>query len=352
MGDSLAADVDRLKGVGYRHVSSLIAEEVWQSMRVLSGIQPSGTLHIGNYFAMMQPMIRFQENHQLFCFIVNYHALTTMNDGPHLVENTLNAILDFLALGLDPKHSFFYVQSDVPEVCELTWILNNQAPVARLELAHSYKDKLTKGSTPHNGLFSYPVLMAADILLYQADVVPVGKDQKQHLEITRDIAMRFNNAYGDTFVVPEPWIDEHTAVVPGIDGQKMSKSYGNTLEIFGAEKELKKKIMSIVTDSTPLEEPKDPDKCNVFTLVSLFLSDVEKQELADRYRAGGLGYGQVKKELFSRMWEYFAPFRARRAELAADLGQVCSIMKMGAEKARAVAAPTLDAVRTKVGLSY
>lgn len=321
-------------------------------MRVLSGIQPSGTLHIGNYFAMMQPMIRFQQEHQLFCFIVNYHALTTVSDGPRLRQGTLDAALDFLALGLDPERAYFYVQADVPEVCELTWILNNHAPVARLELAHSYKDKLAKGFTPHNGLFSYPVLMAADILLYQANVVPVGKDQKQHLEITRDIALRFNNAYGETFVVPEPWIDEHTAVVPGIDGQKMSKSYGNTLEIFGDEKDLKKKIMSIVTDSTPLEDPKDPDKCNVFALISLFLSDSEKKDLAQRYRAGGLGYGTVKKELFSRMWEYFAPFRARRAQLAADLGEVRRIMRMGADKARAVAAPTLEDVRDKVGLKY
>ena len=321
-------------------------------MRVLSGIQPSGTLHIGNYFAMMQPMIRFQQEHQLFCFIVNYHALTTVSDGPRLRQGTLDAALDFLALGLDPERAYFYVQADVPEVCELTWVLNNHTPVGLLERAHSYKDKLAKGFTPHNGLFSYPVLMAADILLYQANVVPVGKDQKQHLEITRDIALRFNNAYGETFVVPEPWIDEHTAVVPGIDGQKMSKSYGNTLEIFGDEKDLKKKVMSIVTDSTPLEDPKDPDKCNVFALISLFLSDSEKKDLAQRYRAGGLGYGTVKKELFSRMWEYFAPFRARRAQLAADLGEVRRIMRMGADKARAVAAPTLEDVRDKVGLKY
>ncbi|MFH1033156.1 MAG: tryptophan--tRNA ligase [Pseudomonadota bacterium] len=321
-------------------------------MRVLSGIQPSGTLHIGNYFAMMQPMIRFQQEHTLFCFIVNYHALTTVSEGQRLREGTLNAALDFLALGLDPERSYFYVQADVPEVCELTWILNNHAPVPRLELAHSYKDKLQKGFTPHNGLFSYPVLMAADILLYQANVVPVGKDQKQHLEITRDIAMRFNNQYGETFVVPEALIDEDTAVVPGIDGQKMSKSYGNTLEIFGEEKALKKKVMSIVTDSTPLEGPKDPDKCNVFALISLFLNEADKAELAGRYRAGGLGYGTVKKELFARMWEYFAPYRAKRAELAADLASVRQILRMGAEKARSVAAPTLEDVRRKVGLDY
>lgn len=321
-------------------------------MRVLSGIQPSGTLHIGNYFAMMKPMIQFQREHTLFCFVVNYHALTTVTDPDALRGDTLAACLDFLALGLDPDKSIFWVQGDVPEVCELTWILNNQTPVGLLERAHSYKDKLAKGFQPHNGLFSYPVLMAADILLYQSDAVPVGKDQKQHLEITRDIAIKFNYAYGDTFVVPEAWIDEHTAVVPGIDGQKMSKSYGNTLEIFGDEAELKKKVMRIVTDSTPLEEPKDPDKCNVFALVSLFLGDEEKKDLADRYRAGGLGYGEVKKMLFARMWEYFAPYRQKRAELAADLGEVRRIMAMGAQKARNIAGQTLELVRSRVGLNY
>ncbi len=321
-------------------------------MRVLSGIQPSGTLHIANYFAMMKRMIELQRDHDLFCFIVNYHALTTVYDGERLRQDTLSAVLDFLALGLDPEKATFYVQADVPEVCELTWILNNHTPVGLLERAHSYKDKIAKGFSPHNGLFSYPVLMAADILLYQADAVPVGKDQKQHLEITRDIAIKFNHAYGETFVVPEPWIDEHTAVIPGIDGQKMSKSYGNTIEIFAPEKVLKKKIMSIVTDSTPLEAPKDPDKCNVFALISLFLDQAEQEELAQRYRAGGLGYGEVKKQLFARMWEYFRPYRERRAELAADPAEVQRIMRQGAEKARNAATPTLQQVREKVGLNY
>jgi tryptophanyl-tRNA synthetase len=321
-------------------------------MRVLSGIQPSGTLHIANYFAMMKRMIEFQENHDLFCFIVNYHALTTVYDGKLLAAETLNAALDFLALGLDPERATFYVQADVPEVCELTWVLNNHTPVGLLERAHSYKDKLAKGHAPHNGLFSYPVLMAADIILYQADAVPVGKDQKQHLEITRDIAIKFNHTYGETFVVPEPWIDEDTAVIPGIDGQKMSKSYGNTLEIFAPEKQLKKKVMSIVTDSTPVEAPKDPDKCNVYKLVGLFMDRAEREALAERYRAGGLGYGEVKKELFARLWEYFRPYRQRRAELAADLGEVRRIMQKGADKARAVASPTLEAVRAKTGLAY
>lgn len=321
-------------------------------MRVLSGIQPSGTLHIANYFAMMQRMIRFQQEHTLFCFVVNLHALTTVLDGDRLRTDTMNACLDFLALGLDPDKAFFWVQGDVPEVCELTWILNNHTPVGLLERAHSYKDKIAKGFQPHNGLFSYPVLMAADILLYQADAVPVGKDQKQHLEITRDIAIKFNNAYGETFTVPEPWIEEDTAVIPGIDGQKMSKSYDNTLEIFAPEKYLKKKVMKIVTDSTPVEDPKDPAKCNVFALVSLFMDAQEKAALAERYRAGGLGYGEVKKELFARMWEYFAPYRAKREELAGNLDYVRQVMAKGADKTRAVAVETLDLVRSRVGLNY
>jgi tryptophanyl-tRNA synthetase len=321
-------------------------------MRVLSGIQPSGTLHIANYFAMMKRMIEFQRDHDLFCFIVNYHALTTVFDPESLKQGTMNAVLDFLALGLDPEKSTFYVQGDLPEVCELTWILNNHTPVGLLERAHSYKDKIAKGFSPHNGLFSYPVLMASDILLYQADAVPVGKDQKQHLEITRDIAIKFNNAYGETFVVPEPWIDEHTAVIPGVDGQKMSKSYGNTIEIFAPEKATKKKIMSIVTDSTPVEDPKDPDKCNVFALISLFMDDGERKDLADRYRAGGLGYGEVKKDLFARMWDYFRPYRDKREQLANDPAEVQRIMAMGADKARSVATPTLKDVRERVGLNY
>ncbi len=321
-------------------------------MRVLSGIQPSGSLHIGNYFAMMKRMIEFQEEHDLFCFIVNYHALTTVFDADKLRAETLNAVLDFLALGMDPQKATFYVQADLPEVCELTWILNNHTPVGLLERAHSYKDKIAKGFSPHNGLFSYPVLMAADILLYQAGAVPVGKDQKQHLEITRDIAIKFNHAYGETFVVPEPWIEDDTAVIPGIDGQKMSKSYDNTLEIFAPEKALKNKVMKIVTDPTPVEDPKDPERCNVFAIISLFMDEAEKKALAERYRAGGVAYGEVKKELFARMWEYFAPYRKRRAELAADLGEVHRIMRRGAEKARAVGSVTLDEVRRRVGLNY
>ena len=321
-------------------------------MRVLSGIQPSGTLHIGNYFAMMKRMIEFQEQHTLFCFIVNYHALTTVDDPAKLRQGTLNAAMDFLALGLDPEKCYFWVQSDIPEVCELTWILFQQTAVGLLERAHSYKDKLAKGFQPHAGLFNYPVLMASDILMFQAEAVPVGKDQKQHLEMTRDIAIKFNHRYGDVFTIPEPWIDDDTATVPGIDGQKMSKSYDNTLEIFLPEKQLKKKVMRIVTDSTPVEDPKDPDKCNVYKLISLFMDDSEKKALAERYRAGGLGYGEVKKELFARMWEYFAPFREKRAQFEADPGQVHEIMAKGAAKTRERALQTIAKVRDVVGLGF
>ncbi len=245
-------------------------------MRILSGIQPSGTLHIGNYFGMMRSMIRYQKEHTLFCFIVNYHALTTVAEGPRLAADTLGAAADFLALGLDPEKSFFWVQGDVPEVTELTWILSNVTPMGLLERAHSYKDKIAKGIAPNHGLFAYPVLMAADILLYQADRVPVGKDQKQHLEMTRDIAIRFNYLYGDTFVVPEAEIDDDLAVIPGIDGQKMSKSYGNTIDIFEDEAELKKKVMSVVTDSRGVQEIKDPDTDNLFALISLFMTSEER----------------------------------------------------------------------------
>lgn len=321
-------------------------------MRVLSGVQPSGTLHIGNYFAMMKRMIQYQNEHTLFCFIVNYHALTTVSEPDKLRQGALNAAMDFLALGLDPAKCYFWMQSDIPEVCELTWILFQQTPVGLLERAHSYKDKLAKGFSPQAGLFNYPVLMAADILMFQSEAVPVGKDQKQHIEITRDIAIKFNNQYGEVFTLPEPWIDDDTATVPGIDGQKMSKSYDNTLEIFLPEKQLRKKIMSIVTDSTPVEAPKDPEKCNVYKLISLFMTAAEREELAQRYRAGGLGYGQVKKELFERMWAYFAPYRDKRAALAADPEEVRRIMAQGAQKARALAMETIDKVRRAVGLNY
>ncbi len=320
--------------------------------RVLSGIQPSGTLHIANYFAMMKPMIRFQEEHDLFCFIVNYHALTSVNDGNELRNNTMEAALDFLALGLDPEKSYFWVQSDIPEVTELTWILSCNTSLGLLERSHSYKDKVAKGIVPNAGLYTYPVLMAADILLYNAEIIPVGKDQKQHIEITRDIAERFNNQFGNIFVLPEPLISDDIAVIPGIDGQKMSKSYNNTINIFEDEKTLKKKIMKIVTDSTPVEDPKDPEKCNIFALYKLFADNDKIEILRDKYIKGGTGYGEVKKELFELILEYFKPYKNRREELKNDIGEVYNILKKGAQKTREVAVETLDQVKKAVGISY
>ncbi len=321
-------------------------------MRVLSGIQPSGSLHIGNYFAMMRRMIRYQEEHTLFVFIVNLHALTSVSDAKRLSADTLTAAVDFISLGLDPEKCFFWVQSDVPEVTELTWILSNVTPMGLLERAHSYKDKTAKGISPNHGLFAYPVLMAADILLYQSDVVPVGQDQKQHLEMTRDIAIRFNNAFGETFTIPEAEIDEELAVIPGIDGQKMSKSYGNTIDIFETEDVLKKKVMSIVTDSRGVDEPKDPDSDSLFQLMSLFIDADEREALRDRYITPGLKYSDVKKELFEKIWEFYAPYREKREGLLKNADTVRDIMKAGAEKTREEAMKTLDLVRQRVGLKY
>ncbi|MDR1395202.1 MAG: tryptophan--tRNA ligase [Deltaproteobacteria bacterium] len=321
-------------------------------MRVLSGIQPSGSLHIGNFFGMMQAMIRWQEKSELFCFIVNLHALTTINDGPRLARNTLEAAMDFLALGLDPEKSFFWVQGDVPEHTELTWILHNFTSMGLLERSHSYKDKISRGLVPNHGLFAYPVLMAADILLYQADLVPVGQDQKQHLEITRDIAGTFNHLFGPTFTVPEPGIDDNLATIPGIDGQKMSKSYNNAINIFITRPELQKKVMSIVTDARSVSDIKDPEHCSLLALYRLFASPEETAEMTARYLRPGLKYGEVKKELADRIWTYFAPYRERRDELARRPGDVRDIMHRGAAKARQEAQKTLALVRSKVGLNY
>lgn len=321
-------------------------------MRVLSGIQPSGALHLGNYFAMMKRMIEYQENHTLFCFIVNYHALTSVFDAGRLREQTVDAAGDFLALGIDTEKSIFWVQSDVPEVTELTWLLSNVTPMGLLERAHSYKDKLIKGIAPNHGLFAYPVLMAADILLYGADLVPVGQDQKQHLEMTRDIAIKFNQTYGETFVVPEADIPDTVAMVPGLDGQKMSKSYGNTIEIFCDYNTLKQKVMSIVTDSTPVQEPKNPDTCTLFAIYSLFLDENGKKELHDRYIRPGLKYVSVKKELVDVIWNYFEPFREKRDKFARDRNSIYDILKMGAGKAREIAQPYLAKARENVGVAY
>lgn len=320
--------------------------------RILSGIQPSGKLHIGNYFAMMKPMIDSQEEHELFCFIANLHAMTSSNDGDFLKEYTIEAAIDFISLGLDPEKCYFWVQSDVPEVTLLTWILSCYTSTGLLERSHSYKDKIARGIVPNGGLYTYPVLMAADILLYQSEYVPVGKDQKQHLEITRDIAQSFNAIYGETFVLPEARISEDIAVIPGIDGQKMSKSYNNAIFIFEDEKALKKKIMKIVTDSTPVEEPKNPDTCNVFALYRLFADESKTEDLRRRYENGGMGYGQAKTELFELMRDYFRDAGERRKELSRDKGEIHRILKYGADKTREVAAKTLDEVKKKVGLVY
>jgi tryptophanyl-tRNA synthetase len=321
-------------------------------MRVLSGIQPSGNLHIGNYFGMMKPMIAYQETTELYCFIVNYHAMTSVADGEKLSAGTLEAATDFLALGLDPDKAIFWVQGDVPEVTELTWLLTNVTPVGLLLRSHSYKDKVAQGIAPNHGLLSYPVLMAADILLYQAERVPVGKDQQQHLEITRDIAMKFNSLYGETFVVPEAEINPDIPTVLGLDGRKMSKSYDNTIEIFSTEEGLRRKIAGIVTDSTPVAAPKNPDNCKLFAIVSLFLDGEEKAELADRYRRGGLKYSDVKKDLFARIWECFRGPREKRRTLQENPGLIREILKEGARKARDKARPTLDLARRKAGLVY
>lgn len=321
-------------------------------MRVLSGIQPSGSLHLGNYFGMMKKMIDHQENEELFCFIANYHAMTSVSDGKALAKGTLEAAVNFLALGMDPEKSTFWVQSDLPEVQELTWILSNFTPMGLLERCHSFKDKTTRGIAANHGLFAYPVLMAADILLFQSEKVPVGKDQKQHVEVTRDIAIKINNAYGDIFTLPEPEIDDEVATVPGTDGQKMSKSYGNAIDLFTEEKALRKQVMRIVTDPTPVEEPKDPDQCNVYKIYRLFLNKAEDEDLRRRYRAGGLGYGTVKEELFVTIRDYFSPYAARRAELLAAPDEVRRILATGADKARSVARKTMFKVRKKAGLTY
>jgi tryptophanyl-tRNA synthetase len=313
-------------------------------MRVLSGIQPSGSLHLGNYFGMMKKMIEYQEQEELFCFIANYHAMTSVADGKVLAKGTLEAAANFLALGMDPQKSTFWVQSDLPEVQELSWFLSNFTPMGLLERCHSYKDKVARGIHANHGLFAYPVLMSADILLFQSEKVPVGKDQKQHVEV--------NNTYGDLFTIPEPEVDDNVATVPGLDGQKMSKSYGNTIDLFLEEKALRKQVMRIVTDPTPVDAPKDPDACNVFQIYRLFLDKEGEETLRRRYLAGGLGYGEVKSELFETVRDFFAPYAERRAELLADPEGLRAVLAAGADKARQVAVKTLGKVRNKAGLIY
>ena len=321
-------------------------------MKILSGIQPSGQLHIGNYFGMKKPMIRNMDRGELYAFIVNLHAMTSVHDREQLSYDTLGAAADFLALGLDPERCIFWVQSDVPEVTELTWVLSTLTPMGLLERCHSYKDKIAKGILPSHGLFSYPVLMAADILLYQAELVPVGKDQKQHIEVARDIAQKFNLTFGETFVLPEPEIDGNLATVPGLDGQKMSKSYGNTISIFLDFKDLKKRVMAIVTDSKGVDEPKDPAGCNLYNIFKLFAPADRLQEINDLYVNGGAMYGKIKLELADLIFEYFREARERRQKLGQDPGYLRDVLKKGAERAREKAAGTLQMVRERVGLNY
>jgi tryptophanyl-tRNA synthetase len=320
-------------------------------MRILSGIQPSGTLHLGNYFGMMRPAIELQEKGEAFYFIADYHSMTSLFDPAERRKNALDVALDFLACGLDPKRTVFFRQSDVPEVTELTWLLSTVTPMGLLERAHSYKDKIAKGIAPSHGLFAYPVLMAADILIYDSNVVPVGQDQKQHVEMTRDIAIKFNEQYGETFVIPEPQVRAEVAKVPGTDGEKMSKSYGNTIEIFGDEKALRKKVMSIVMDSrTPAEPKPDADQNLAIQLLRLVAPADVAKDFENRLRAGGLGYGDLKKALFEHYWTYFAGARKQRAELVANPDYVNQVLRDGAQKARTKAREVLKRARKASGL--
>ena len=319
-------------------------------MRILSGIQPSGALHIGNYFGMMQPAVALQAEGEALYFIADYHALTSVRDPKALRENSRRVAVDFLACGLDPKRATLFRHSDVPQVTELAWILSTVAPMGLLERAHSYKDKLARGLSANVGLFSYPVLMAADILIYDSDVVPVGKDQKQHIEITRDLAVKMNETFGPIFKLPEPRIRAATETVPGIDGQKMSKSYGNNIDIFGDEKEMRKRVMSIVTDSTPVEAAKDPTTSTIFKLYSLVASKNETTAMREQFLKGGTGYGDFKKQLYEKLWEYFAPMRKRREEILADKSYIDSVLEKGATRANEIADQVMNRVREAVGL--
>jgi tryptophanyl-tRNA synthetase len=325
-------------------------------MRILSGIQPSGALHIGNYFGMMQPAVALQAEGEALYFIADYHALTSLRDPEALRENSRRVALDFLACGLDPQRATLFRHSDVPQVTELAWILSTVAPMGLLERAHSYKDKLARGLPATVGLFSYPVLMAADILIYDSDVVPVGKDQKQHIEITRDLAVKMNETFGQSepdgriFKLPEARIKAAAETVPGIDGQKMSKSYGNNIDIFGDEKEMRKRVMSIVTDSMPVEEPKDPATSTIFKLYSLVSTKDEIAAMREQFLKGGTGYGDFKKQLFEKLWEYFAPMRKRREEILADKSYIDNVLERGATRANEIANQVMKRVRQAVGL--
>ena len=317
--------------------------------RILSGVQPSGQLHIGNYFGMIERMIQFQNESDLFCFVANYHSMTSINDKVKLEENTREAFIDLLALGIDPNQSTFWVQSNVPEVTELAWILSNFASVGLMQRSTSYKDKIANGLKPNMGLFSYPILMASDILLFQSEIVPVGKDQKQHLEMTRDIAIKFNNSFGEIFTIPEIEIDKSNEVVIGVDNQKMSKSYNNTIPIFADNDTIKDQVMNIVTDSAGLNEPKDKNT-PLFKIYSLFLNDESKKELAERYDTPGLKYMDIKNELIETIISFFELQRSKREQLFANPDEVNQKMILGQNKAKKIAQKTLHEVKSATGL--
>jgi len=329
-----------------------MSNNIIKKPRILSGIQPSGTIHIGNYFGMIKKMIESQDDGELFAFIASYHALTSVKDKEFLQKNTFEAAVNFLALGMDPEKSTFWVQSDVPEVLELYWILSNHTPMGLLERAHSFKDKTARGIGANHGLFSYPVLMAADILLFDSNIVPVGKDQIQHVEMTRDIANTFNNTYGDILVMPQLKVDTNVQSVPGTDGAKMSKSYGNTIDMFGDKKVIKKQVMKIVTDSKELDEAKEWENCNIYTLCQLFMNDEELKELQNRYETPGEGYGHFKLTLLEKIYDHFEEFEEKRNNLINNPQEVKDILAHGASKARKIAQEKMKIIRDVVGLNY
>lgn len=318
---------------------------------ILSGIQPSGKLHFGNYFGAIRQHIKMQEEGDAFYFIANYHSLTSLTNGEELRRNTMDVTLDYLALGMDPERCTFFAQSDVPQVLELSWILGTLTPVSLMEKSVAYKDKVAQGLAANIGLFTYPILQAADILIYGSNLVPVGADQKQNLEISRDLASRFNHTYnGDYLTLPEPYILDSVATVPGVDGQKMSKSYGNAIDIFDEGKTLKKKVMSIETDSTELDDPKNPETCNVFALIRLFADKEKSEEIAEKYRAGGYGYGHAKKELLALINDYFGEAREKRKELEQNPDYIHDILREGGKKARQRAEEIMEPVREATGI--
>jgi tryptophanyl-tRNA synthetase len=321
-------------------------------LNVLSGIQPSGNLHLGNYFGAVQQYLEFiEQGHDCYYFLANYHALTSLRDRARLLDLTRSTAMDYVALGLDPQRCSIYLQSDLPEVCELQWILTTVTPMGLLERCHAYKDKVAQGIPADHGLFAYPVLQAADILIVRADRVPVGQDQKQHIEVTRDIAQYFNSSYGEILKLPEPYIPEHVAVVPGRDGRKMSKSYNNTIELFAPEEEVRRQIYSIVTDSATVAEPKDPDTSVIYSILRLFCDAGERDAWADRFRRGGMGYREVKQAIFEKFMERFGPARRKRQELEKQPDYIVQALQQGVERARAIGAPLVREVRDAAGIA-